>query len=221
MQSANVKFTLNSFEYFLLTIDPKIDISNIASKLNNFVQLNQNNKTIVIEINGIFVDENLHAILEKIKGICTKHDIIIYAIAKNKYIEQIQICDIDVVNLPKNNNKINTKLIYNKSLLISEPVRSGIKIENDGDIILTNFVSDNAEIIATGNIHAYSEVRGRLIAGNGGDKKARIFVMKFNPTLISIAGIYRTLDSELPSNILNKAVQVYLDDKSRLNILPL
>ena len=221
MQSTNVKFTLNSFEYFLLTIDPKVEFASISNKLNNFAQLNQSNKNIVIEINGVFIDEDLHVIIEKIKSICDNHKIIIYAIAKNKYIQQMHLCDIDVINLPRSNGKINAKLMYNKSLFISEPVRSGIKIENDGDIILTSFVSDNAEVISSGNIHVYSEARGRLIAGNGGDKKAKIFVMKFNPTLVSIAGIYRTLDNELPSNILNKSVYVYLDEKDRLNILPL
>ena len=222
MQSMNVKFTLNNFEYFLLTIQPKTEIPNIISKLNNFMQLNHKNNTIAIELGGAFEYENLNLILENIKKFCIKNKIKIYGIAKNQYIECDNILDIEVINLPSNHNSITShKLIYNQSLLINEPVRSGIKIENDGDIILTSFVSDNAEIIASGNIHVYSEARGRLIAGNNGNKKSRIFVMKFNPVLISIAGIYRTLDSKLPDNIHNKSVQVFLGEKERLNIVPL
>ncbi len=218
MLSAHVKFTLNNFEYFLLTIQPKLEVAKIISKLENFVNLNQANKTIIIEIDGLFINEELISLLEKIKAFCKINKIIIHSIAKNEYTNELSIAEIDIINLPKNN--IKSKLVYNKALLVNEPVRSGIKIENDGDIILTSFVSDNAEVIAGGNIHVYGEARGRLIAGCHGDKQARIFVIKFNPTLIAIAGIYRALEGNLPDNILHKAVQIFLDDKDRLNIVP-
>jgi septum site-determining protein MinC len=106
-------------------------------------------------------------------------------------------------------------------LLIEEPVRSGIKVENDGDVIITTLVSHNAEIIASGNIHVYGDCRGRVLAGNGGNKKAKIFIARFNAELISIAGIYRVIEDKLPDNLHNKAVQIFLDEKERLNVIPL
>ena len=172
-------------------------------------------------MDGSFEADAVNKILEEVKIFCDKHKIFIYAILKNSFIEQEQIVGIKVLDLPKNHNNLSPKIIYNQTLLVEDPVRNGIKIEHDGDIIITNFVSDNAEIIVSGNIHVYNQVRGRLIAGDGGNKKSRIFVMKFNPTLISIAGIYRVLDSKLPDNIHNKAVQIFLDEKDRLNIVPL
>ena len=36
MKSMNIKFTINNFEYFLLTIKPKTELTNIINKLNNF-----------------------------------------------------------------------------------------------------------------------------------------------------------------------------------------
>jgi len=43
--------------------------------------------------------------------------------------------------------------------------------------------------------------------------------LKFTPELISIGGIYRAIDTKIPENLLNNAVMVSLDDKSRLSIV--
>ena len=96
-----------------------------------------------------------------------------------------------------------------------------MRVENDGDIVILNMVSNNAEVVSGEDIHVYGDGRGRFIAGSNGNKKARIFVQKFNAELISIAGIFRVIEDKLPTNLLNKTVQIFLDDKERLNILPL
>ncbi|MCX8515143.1 MAG: septum site-determining protein MinC, partial [Burkholderiales bacterium] len=142
----------------------------------------------------------------------------IQAILANNSITTSEIYGIPVIDLPIN-NKLET--IEHKSLILEEPVRSGIKVENAGDIIITKFVSDNAEIIAGGNIHIYGEGRGRLIAGNTGNKEARIFVTSFNAELISIGGLYRVIEEKLPANIMHKSVMIYLDSKNRIIIEPL
>ena len=47
-----------------------------------------------------------------------------------------------------------------------------------------------AEIIADGNIHVYGALRGRALAGAGGDVEARIFCSRLEAELVSIAGHY-------------------------------
>lgn len=108
-----------------------------------------------------------------------------------------------------------------KTLIIDKPVRTGQQIyAKGGDLIILATVSGGAEVIADGNIHIYAPLRGRALAGAHGDMSARIFVHRFEPELISIAGFYRTFDTEPPINLKGHSVQVYLDAE-RLVIAPL
>lgn len=64
-----------------------------------------------------------------------------------------------------------------KTRLIDLPVRSGQRIYAPHcDLIVTNHVSAGAELIADGNIHVYGTMRGRALAGAGGDRKPKYFV---------------------------------------------
>ena len=81
-------------------------------------------------------------------------------------------------------------------------------------------VSFGAEVIADGNIHVYAPLRGRAIAGARGNTEARIFSTCLEPQLVSIAGIYRTTETELPADVAGKPAQVWLDGE-KLIIEPL
>ncbi len=108
-----------------------------------------------------------------------------------------------------------------KTLIIDKPVRTGQQIYAKGsDLIVLATISGGAEVIADGNIHIYAPLRGRALAGAHGDMSARIFVHRFEPELISIAGFYRTFDTEPPVSLKGHSVQVYLDAE-RLVIAPL
>lgn len=97
------------------------------------------------------------------------------------------------------------------SLIWDKPVRSGQQIYAKGrDLIVTAVVSNGAEVIADGNVHIYGPLRGRAIAGARGNAEARIFTTCLEPELISIAGIYRTTEIALPSNIVGKSAQIRL-----------
>jgi septum site-determining protein MinC len=53
-------------------------------------------------------------------------------------------------------------------------------------------------------------LRGRAMAGARGDVTAGIFALAMEPELISIAGVYRTSEKELPPDIQGKTAQVSL-----------
>ena len=107
------------------------------------------------------------------------------------------------------------------ALIVDKPLRSGQRVYAKGaDLIVLAVVSFGAEVIADGNIHVYAPLRGRALAGALGDTGARIFTTCMEPQLLSIAGIYRTTEHELPAAVLGKPAQVRLDGE-KLVVEPL
>ena len=91
-------------------------------------------------------------------------------------------------------------------------LRSGQSINHvGGDVILTKGINAGAEAITDYSLHVYGKAEGRLVAGATGDTNAKIFCLRFNPSLVSVAGTY-CLKENIPTEYLDKAVQVsYLD----------
>ncbi|XTZ40121.1 septum site-determining protein MinC [Salmonella enterica] len=107
-----------------------------------------------------------------------------------------------------------------KTRLIDSPVRSGQRIYAPNcDLIVTSHVSAGAELIADGNIHVYGMMRGRALAGAGGDKEAQIFCTHLTPELVSIAGEY-WLSDQIPAEFYGKAARLLVADNA-LTIQPL
>jgi len=97
-------------------------------------------------------------------------------------------------------------------MIVSRPLRSGQQVvARGGDLVVLAVVSYGAEVIADGSIHVYAPLRGRAVAGARGDTRARIFSTCMEPQLISIAGTYRTIDTDLPADVRGKAAQARLD----------
>ncbi len=95
--------------------------------------------------------------------------------------------------------------------LITRPIRSGQRIYASGDLVVLAQVSAGAEIMAEGNIHVYSTLRGRALAGVQGNADARIFCSDLQAELISIAGNYK-VSEDMSDIVSKKPVQVYLQD---------
>lgn len=101
-------------------------------------------------------------------------------------------------------------------LVHHQMLRSGQSINHvGGDVILTKGINAGAEAITDYSLHIYGKAEGRLVAGATGDRNARIFCMKFNPSLVSVAGTY-CLKENIPAEFLNQAVEVSFDDKQGL-----
>jgi septum site-determining protein MinC len=107
------------------------------------------------------------------------------------------------------------------TVVVDKPLRSGQQVYARGaDLVVMAVVSFGAEVIADGNIHVYAPLRGRAIAGARGNTEARIFSTCLEPQLVSIAGIYRTTETELPADVRGKPAQVRLEGE-KLIIEPL
>jgi len=104
------------------------------------------------------------------------------------------------------------------TMVVRGPLRSGQRVyARQSDLIVMGLVSQGAEVIADGNIHIYGPLRGKAMAGARGDSAARIFTTKFEPELVAVAGVYRVIDSKLPSDIHQQPAVVFLDGDT-LNI---
>jgi len=102
-------------------------------------------------------------------------------------------------------------------------VRSGQRIQADGDLIVVGEVSSGAEIIAGGNLHVYGTCKGRVYAGQGdaatpGKAEAVLFILRCEAELVSINGNYMTFET-VPETIANKAVLFGLDEANKLKAL--
>lgn len=103
------------------------------------------------------------------------------------------------------------------TVVVDKPLRSGQQVYARGaDLVVLAMVSFGAEVIADGNIHVYAPLRGRAIAGARGNTAARIFSTCMEPQLVSIAGIYRTTEVAIPSDVQGKPAQVRLDGEKLL-----
>lgn len=96
------------------------------------------------------------------------------------------------------------------TLVHQQPVRSGQRVyARDRDLIVTSTIAAGAEVVADGNVHIYSALRGRVMAGAHGDTGARIFCQEFNAELVSIAGIFRVFET-IPTDLAGRPVQAWL-----------
>jgi septum site-determining protein MinC len=112
-----------------------------------------------------------------------------------------------------------------RTVILDKPLRSGQRFYARGcDLVVTAMISAGAEVIADGNIHVYAPLRGRALAGAGGDKTARIFTTSMEAELVSVAGIYRTFESGVPDELSRQPTTVSLvedGDQLRLNVTAL
>ena len=98
------------------------------------------------------------------------------------------------------------------ALIVDKPLRSGQQVYARGaDLVVMAVVSYGAEVIADGNVHVYAPLRGRAVAGARGNTEARIFSTCMEPQLLSIAGNYRALETDLPQDIAGKPAQARLE----------
>jgi len=80
---------------------------------------------------------------------------------------------------------------------LTRPLRSGQRLYAQGrDIVVAAPTSRGSELIADGSIYAFSPIRGRVLAGAGGDTSACIVATDLDAELVAVAGVYRTFEAD-------------------------
>ena len=111
----------------------------------------------------------------------------------------------------KRTSSSNTSTNGNSTEVFEKPIRSGQQVfVNEGDAVLLTHTSAGSEVMASGSVHVYGAIRGRVLAGVHGDTSARIFCRSLDAELIAIAGCYQLLD-EGNTDLRGKPAMIHLD----------
>jgi len=90
----------------------------------------------------------------------------------------------------KPENKI-PEITEKKSLkIINKTVRSGQRIEYDGDVLVIGDVNPDAYIVASGNVIVMGTLRGIVHAGANGDETAVVMALKLIPQQLRIGSFF-------------------------------
>jgi septum site-determining protein MinC len=71
---------------------------------------------------------------------------------------------------------------------VKGPLRSGAKIEYDGNVVVMGDVNSGSEIVAGGSVIVWGRLRGLVHAGAHGDTEAMVCALELAPTQLRIAG---------------------------------
>jgi septum site-determining protein MinC len=100
------------------------------------------------------------------------------------------------------------------SLVLDSPVRSGQSVIFPyGDVTVLGAIASGAEVVAGGSIHVYGALRGRALAGAGGNRRARIFCSRIEAELLAIDGYYRTAD-DVGAVLHGRRAQAWLEGEN-------
>ncbi len=84
--------------------------------------------------------------------------------------------------------KLDTELDI-KTAMLKKTIRSGQRIEFDGNLLIMGDVNPGAEVVANGDIIVLGKVRGTIHAGASGNTEAKIVAFLLEPLQIRIANI--------------------------------
>jgi septum site-determining protein MinC len=84
------------------------------------------------------------------------------------------------------------------ALLLNRSLRSGQRVEHDGDVILIGHVNDGAEVMASGNICVWGRLKGVAHAGLDGEEDRTVVAGQFEARQVRIGGkVSSPLGSEM------------------------
>jgi septum site-determining protein MinC len=233
-----IEFKGNNFTLMVLHLfdtDTEQIAEQLADKVSKSPQFFQN-APIVIDLQAVQDENNAIDLIEVVKLL--RHHSLIPVAVRGGNPEQHEIAlsmnlgilintkagrpqQAEPVSEVKPEIKPVTVSIPLNTKIVQQPVRSGQQIlALNGDLIVLGTVSQGAEILARRHIHVYGALRGRALAGIKGDNEAQIFCQHLDPEIISIAGQYR-VNEDLPDNLRGKAAQIYLEEGTKLKIVPI
>jgi septum site-determining protein MinC len=73
------------------------------------------------------------------------------------------------------------------AMWVKRTVRSGVRLEHEGNVVVLGDVNPGAEIIASGSVIVWGRLRGVVHAGAQGDKDAVVCALDLSPTQLRIA----------------------------------
>lgn len=159
-----------------INLDPKIDFLTLSEKLANKISEARNfigKSNLAIEFAGRPLSTEEENIL--IKVVTENSDITIAYVFSEKFNKE----DMKYI-IPKALTE-EGKTYFHRGTL-----RSGAKVEYDGNVVIMGDVNPGAIVKAKGNIIVVGHLNGTVYAGLGGDVDAFVGATSFNPIQITI-----------------------------------
>ena len=181
----------------VIALNPDIDFLDICDILKTKILEAKNfigNSRMAIEFSGRALtneEEN------KLIGIITENSNIVISYIFSKRTDSEEEMDLE---------NINPLIEEGKTHFFRGTLRSGSKIESDGNVVVLGDVNPSSIIKARGNVIVLGHLNGTVYAGLGGDDRAFIGAIYFNPIQITIGmkTITDIQDEILDSSRVNK-----------------
>ncbi len=178
-------------------LNPDIDFLDICDILKTKILEAKNfigNSRMAIEFSGRALtneEEN------KLIGIITENSNIVISYIFSKRTDSEEEMDLE---------NINPLIEEGKTHFFRGTLRSGSKIESDGNVVVLGDVNPSSIIKARGNVIVLGHLNGTVYAGLGGDDRAFIGAIYFNPIQLTIGmkTITDIQDEILDSSRVNK-----------------
>ena len=181
----------------VIALNPDIDFLDICDILKTKILEAKNfigNSRMAIEFSGRALtneEEN------KLIGIITENSNIVISYIFSKRTDSEEEMDLE---------NINPLIEEGKTHFFRGTLRSGSKIESDGNIVVVGDVNPSSIVKARGNVIVLGHLNGTVYAGLGGDDRAFIGAIYFNPIQLTIGmkTITDIQDEILDSSRVNK-----------------
>ena len=181
----------------VIALNPDIDFLDICDILKTKILEARNfigNSRMAIEFSGRALtneEEN------KLIGIITENSNIVISYIFSKRTDSEEEMDLE---------NINPLIEEGKTHFFRGTLRSGSKIESDGNVVVLGDVNPSSIIKARGNVIVLGHLNGTVYAGLGGDDRAFIGAIYFNPIQLTIGmkTITDIQDEILDSSRVNK-----------------
>ncbi len=187
----------------VIALNPDVDFLDICDILKTKILEAKNfigNSRMAIEFSGRTLTNDEENTLI---GIITNNSniVISYIFSKKEKSEQ----EIDLESL-------NPLIEEGRTHFFRGTLRSGAKIESDGNVVVLGDVNPSSIIKARGNVIVLGHLNGTVYAGLGGDDRAFIGAIYFNPIQLTIG--MKTI-TDIQDEILDSS---RVDKKSRFKV---
>lgn len=131
--------------------------------------------------------------LASLRDILSEHGIILWAVLSNSPTTEQTAQNLGLatrISKPKPNNAPDPSegVSGEKALWVQYTLRSGMRIEYAGNVVVFGDVNPGAEILASGSVLVWGRLRGLVHAGASGNEDAVVGALEFSPMQLRIAG---------------------------------
>ena len=187
----------------VIALNPDVDFLDICDILKTKILEAKNfigNSRMAIEFSGRTLTNDEENTLI---GIITNNSNIVISYIFSKKEKQEQEIDLE---------SLNPLIEEGKTHFFRGTLRSGAKIESDGNVVVLGDVNPSSIIKARGNVIVLGHLNGTVYAGLGGDDRAFIGAVHFNPIQITIG--MKTI-TDIQNEILDST---RVDKKSKFKV---